>query len=138
MDPESLKAAGWMRLESVGFTGVTGPFWMQGASTERLIGLLAEPRHGNNHVGTVHGGVLMTFADICLGYGAAEALGDVRCVTAHLQLHFVSSARIGEFITCRPELVRCGSQLIFMRGLVMAGERIVANADGIWKVLKQG
>ncbi|MGO8711808.1 MAG: hotdog domain-containing protein [Rhizomicrobium sp.] len=48
----------------------------------------------------------MTFADIALGYGAANVLGRLRCVTAQLQLQFVASPQIGDFITCRPEVVR--------------------------------
>lgn len=138
MDAASLRSAGWSALEAGGFSGLIGPFWMRGAGAVRVIGFVAEPRHGNNHLGTVHGGALMTFADICLGYGAVDALdGRPRCVTAQLQVQFVSGARMGDFITCRPELVRRSAQLIFMRGLIDVGERTVASADGIWKVLQQ-
>ena len=47
----------------------------------------------------------------------------------------MAGGRTGEFITCTPELVRRSRQLIFMRGLLCAGERTLASADGIWKVL---
>ena len=136
MDPTSLKSAGWTPLETGGFSGLIGPFWMRGAGADRVIGFIAESRHGNNHLGTVHGGALMTFADISLGYAVVNALGGANCVPVQLQTQFVSSARMGEFITCRAELVRHSSQLVFMRGLISAGDRTVASADGIWKVLK--
>jgi acyl-coenzyme A thioesterase PaaI-like protein len=42
---------------------------------------------------------------------------------------------MGGFLTCRPELIRRTSQIVFMRGLIKAGERTVASADGLWKLL---
>lgn len=136
MNPESLMAAGWKCLAGGGFTGEAGPYWVRGAAGEREVGLLVEPRHSNDHMGSLHGGALMTFADICLGYAASRALGGTRCVTAQMQVHFVAAAKIGEFIRCRPEVVRCGTHLVFMRGLVVVGEKVVASLDGIWKALE--
>jgi acyl-coenzyme A thioesterase PaaI-like protein len=136
IDPAELLAAGWTRAEASGFTGQLGPFWLRGAGAERQIGIIAAPLHANNHMGTVHGGALMTFADIALGFRASDAIGGAACVTAQLQLQFVAGARLGEFITCRPELVRRTTQLVFVRGLITADERTVASADGIWKVLE--
>jgi uncharacterized protein (TIGR00369 family) len=136
MDAEVLKAAGWRCFDGSGFTGQAGPWWVRGAAGSREIGLLVERRHGNEHMGSLHGGALMTFADISMGYAAADALGGTRCVTAQLQVHFVAPAKVGEFVQCRPEVVRRGAQLVFMRGLAVVGERTVASFDGIWKALE--
>lgn len=135
MTPEALVAAGWRQLEVGGFTDLAGPFWLQDSAQGRCAGLLVTEGHCNSHIGTVHGGVVMTFADIGLGWGATEAIGGSHCATISLQTHFSSVARIGEFIVCRPEVVRASKQLIFMRGLVTAQERTVASVEGIWKVL---
>jgi uncharacterized protein (TIGR00369 family) len=138
MDAELLKADGWQPTSGGrGFTATAGPYWMRGDSGTREIGFIAEARHSNQNPGIVHGGVLMTFADICLGWSATDALGHKHCVTAELKLHFVSSGKVGEFITCRAEVVRAASSLVFMRGLIRADERTVAAADGIWKVLER-
>ncbi|MND00386.1 hypothetical protein D3C83_189790 [compost metagenome] len=61
-------------------------------------------------------------------------------VTAQLQAQFVSSAQAGDFIVGRPEIVRCTRQLVFVRGLITVGEKTIASAEGIWKLLepKQG
>jgi uncharacterized protein (TIGR00369 family) len=136
MNIESLTAAGWTKIETGGFTEGMGPFWVRGAGAGCELGLVAEPRHSNNHMGTVHGGALMTLADVALGYAVVGVLGGRHCVTAQLQLQFVSGARIGDFVVCRPELLRQTSQLVFMRGLICVGETVAASADGIWKVLK--
>jgi acyl-coenzyme A thioesterase PaaI-like protein len=136
MDPEALRSEGWTQFETGGFSAMLGPFWFRGSGAEADVGFVAQPKHCNNHIGTVHGGVLMTFADIALGYAVVQALGAPRCATAQLQTHFVAVARIGAFISCRPEIIRQTSQLIFLRGLISAGDKIVASADGIWKVLE--
>ena len=119
-----------------GFSGVVGPLWRRGTGTELVIGFIAGAPHGNEHLGTVHGGVLMTFADVAFGFGVVQALGNANCATAQLQLHFVAAGRTGEFITCRPEVIKRTSQLVFMRGLIAAGEKTIASADGMWKVLE--
>jgi acyl-coenzyme A thioesterase PaaI-like protein len=134
--PESLRAEGWIVLKADGFSGLAGTFWTRGSGAELGLGFLAEPQHRNGHMDSVHGGMLLTFADICLGYAVTQVLGGTHCVTAQLQMHFVSAARVGDFVSCRPEVVRHSAQLVFMRGLIRAGERTVASVDGIWKILE--
>lgn len=136
MTPAELQAAGWAAREIEGFTGELGRIWTRGAGPDREVGFFVEEAHTNNHLRTCHGGALMTFADVALGFGVVDALGAVNCATAQLQTYFVSAAKVGEFVTCRPELVRRTAQLIFIRGLICVGERTVASADGIWKVLE--
>lgn len=136
MSPETLVEAGWQRIDAGGFTNVAGPFFSRREDGQRVLGLVIEERHCNNHIGTVHGGVIMTFADLALGVGVAEVLGGSNCATASLQTQFLSVARVGEFMTCRPEVVRHSKQLVFVRGLVMVDDRNVASIEAIWKVLE--
>ncbi len=135
IDSERLVGEGWTQLSGTHFNETAGPYWVRREDGVRVVGLLGEERHGNGYVGTVHGGVLMTFADIALGMGVVDAADTRDCVTLQLQMQFTASAPIGSFLTCRPELVRRTSQIVFMRGLIMAGERTVASADGMWKLL---
>ena len=135
-DAAQLEADGWKLLAGPHFHAAAGPYWVRREDGQRIVGLLGEERHGNGYVGTIHGGVLMTFADIALGMGVVDAADTRDCVTLQLQMQFAATAPIGSFLTCRPELVRRTSQVVFMRGLIMAGERTVASADGIWKLLE--
>ena len=135
IDAALLEAEGWKCMSGTHFNETAGPYWVRGGRGDREIGLLGEERHGNGHVGTVHGGVLMTFADIALGMGVVDAADTRDCVTLQLQMQFTATAPIGSFVTCKPELVRRTSQIVFMRGLLLAGERIVASADGMWKLV---
>lgn len=136
MDRESLRAAGWDCIKPGGFTGHVGALWRRETDAGQEVGLLVEEHHANNHIGTVHGGVIMTFADNALGMGVSRALGASNCATVSMQTQFVASARIGDFLICCPEVVRRSRQLVFMRGLVCEGDKTVASAEGIWKVLE--
>ena len=135
MDNQALADAGWTTINTDGFSGAVGTLWTRGTGSELIVGFVADDRHTNHHAGTVHGGALMTFADIALGFSVVKALGAPICATAQLQMQFIAAGRTGELITCRPEIIRRTSQLVFVRGLINAGEKTIASADGIWKVL---
>ena len=140
MNADELRAAGWSVVElgeSAGFSGEVAPIWTRRRDERTAIGFLADRRHINNHAGTIHGGALMTFADIALGYVVVQLLGAPRCVTVQMQMQLVASPRVGNFIHCEPEILRHTSHLVFVRGLIHAGEKPVASADGIWKVLEK-
>lgn len=135
MDAARLEAEGWQRLPTRFFSAAIGPTWWKGRRGERIVGLLTSADCANDHMGTVHGGALMTFADIAMGCAVVDARADESCATVQLQFHFTASARVGSFITCQPEIVRQTSQLVFARGLFRVDDRTVGSADGIFKVL---
>lgn len=141
MDSDSLRAKGWEQLDIGGFTGVVGPFWRRRQAQGLELGLLVEERHSNNHLGTIHGGVVMTFADIALGSGVLNKLREnlsappPPVVTTSLQTQFIAVAHIGDFIHCQPEAIYQGKQLVFVRGLIKSGEKLISSAEGIWKIL---
>lgn len=134
MDPGFLRSSGWTPREADGFSATLAPYWYRGMGETLEVGFNVKEEHCNGRA-TLHGGALTTFADIGLGSAAAAALGHTHCVTAQLQVCFVSAARAGEFVICRPEVVRRTSQMVFVRGLFRVGEKTIASGDGIWKVL---
>jgi acyl-coenzyme A thioesterase PaaI-like protein len=135
MTDAELDAAGWRKLPTRHFSAAIGPVWARGEKGAREVGLVTTQQIANDHMGIAHGGALMTFADIALGLAAAEALGHPSMATAQLQFHFTAAAPIGALLTCRPELVRKTSQLLFVRGLFEAGGKTVGMADAMFKVL---
>ena len=134
MDADTLQAAGWKCNTGGGFTGRLGPIWMRDVDGDRAIGLFVADYHCNDYHGALHGGVVMTLADIGLGFGVSRAIAGAPCVTVSLQTQFVASAREGDFIICRPEVIRTSKHLVFVRGLITTGDVTVASAEGIWKV----
>jgi uncharacterized protein (TIGR00369 family) len=136
MTPAELQAAGWTAHNIEGFSEQLDTIWARGIGATREVGFLVTSRQINTHIGTCHGGALMTFADTAFGFAVVDVLGAMNCATAQLQFHFVAAARVGDFVVCKPEVVRRGGQLVFVRGLLSVGDKTVASADGIWKALE--
>lgn len=108
---------------------------MRGEPGSREVGLFTTAAVFNDFQGMMHGGALMTFADIALGIAAADTLRPPLMATAQLQFHFTAAAPIGVLLTCKPEMVRKTSHLVFVRGLFEADGRTVGMADAMFKVL---
>lgn len=125
--------AGWEAVDDSGFIGLVGPLLRRAWGDYEEYGFVAEPKHANlNNV--VQGGMLMTFADRAFGRTAWQVVGR-STATIQFDMQFVSAAQIGEFIETQPEVVRRTSALVFMRGTLFTGSRIVATAHGVWKIL---
>jgi len=121
-------AEGWfIRDDEPGFIALVGPLWQRGEGKAVAFGFLAQEKHLNRR-NVVHGGALMTFADQALGLTAREVTGGLPQATIQLDTHFLAPAAAGE-------IVRHTRSILFMQGTVSVGERAIASAQGIWKVL---
>jgi acyl-coenzyme A thioesterase PaaI-like protein len=129
------EADGWYKMATRQFSAAIGTVWLRGGKGTREVGVFTGPAVANDFMGMVHGGALLTFADIALGRAAADALETPLMATAQLQFHFTAAAPIGVLLTCKPELVRRTSQLLFVRGLFEAGGQVVGMGDAMFKVL---
>ena len=135
---EGLKAEGWRELRASGFTRAVGQVLFRTDRGAMEAGFIASDQIGNDNAGgdVVHGGALMTFADIVLGFASAKASGKPYCVTVQMNYQFVGAARFGDFVNCRAEVVRVTNSLVFARGLVRAGEQDIGSVDALFKPIK--
>ncbi|WP_052025395.1 PaaI family thioesterase [Novosphingobium sp. AP12] len=134
VDAAALEAQGWVPTQASAFSAAIGPTWMRGEPGAREVALLTGEMAANDHLKVIHGGALMTFADIALGIVAVDAVGEPRCATAQLNYHFVRGVVVGALVTCRPQLVRRTRRLVFARGLFEVDGETVGSADGIFNV----
>jgi acyl-coenzyme A thioesterase PaaI-like protein len=130
-------AQGWTTWQSVGLTDLVGPFWMRQEAKGFAYGFVVEERHLNRGRIT-HGGMIATFLDIVMGRTAHDAIRPRSCATVQLNLHYVSASHAGEFIEARGETIKTTQTLVFSRGACTVGDRTVAMADGLWKILSPG
>ena len=129
-------AEGWLPLPTVRYSAALGPVFTKRIDGKITAALLAQEHLANDNLGIVHGGAMMTFADLAMGIRVGYATGGTAMfVTAQLAVQFTAAAKIGEVITCQPEVVRKTSSMVFVRGLIEAGGRTVASVDGIFKLL---
>lgn len=113
-----------------------GPFFSKGRGADMSIGLRVLDHHLNGR-GLVHGGVLMTMADIALGYAMATTeeppLG---LVTSSLSADLVGSARPGDWIETRVDIQKIGRTLAFANAYLMVGAVRIARVSGVFAVQK--
>jgi uncharacterized protein (TIGR00369 family) len=131
---DELVAKGWEPFENKGFIGLIGPVLFKTHDKRTRCGFLASDKHENRN-GVIHGGMLAAFADRSLGTAARQGRSDIRTATIELSMHYVSSVNIGEFVEADCEIVRMTRTLAFMRATLTVGTRIVATAEGVWKIL---
>ncbi len=135
MAAEKLKASGWTIVETSGFISLVGPLWQRVVNDVHEYAVIAQDKHHNRR-GLVQGGLLMTFADRSSGMTARFVSGRPTLATIQMDTHFVDSARIGEVLISKPRVIRATRSLIFTTTEVTAGNRCVATASGVFKVLK--
>jgi uncharacterized protein (TIGR00369 family) len=125
---------GWRLVEATGFVQMVGPFWERQVDGHYEYALPTEDKHHNRR-GLVQGGVLMTFADRTCGMIARVVTGKPAMATAQLDVHFVEAGKIGETLISRPRVVRATRSLIFVSTEVTVGKRVIAMANGVFKIL---
>ena len=132
---EKLKKAGWSIVDTSGFLSLVGPLWQRVVNGEHEYAIVAQDKHHNRR-GLVQGGLLMTFADRASGMTARYVSGKPTLATIQMDTHFVDSAKIGEILISKPRVVRATRSLIFTTAEVTAGNRCIATASGVFKILR--
>ncbi len=139
MKPYDHAADGWRALPAFPLPGGLGILWSKRVNEQWLYGLPTNDSHANIN-GTIHGGVLMAFADHGLGALAWEAAERAPCATIQLNTHFLDGIKPGEFMELRGEITRRTRGLVFVRGVIAArnlhGVRDAGAMDGVWRVLR--
>ncbi len=137
--------AGFSPHEEPGLVGTIGPVVrraaLPGDPDGDLFRLILDERHLGPK-GSVHGGVLMSLAEIVLGATVAQALDGADSTSVSLNCDFVGPAVHGEIVEGRARITRRTRSIVFVAGdLYVVGSggnnRILMSATGIWKVLPQ-
>ncbi|WP_395650664.1 PaaI family thioesterase [Brevundimonas sp.] len=124
--------AGWKTWALKGtFDQTVGPFYFQMSGTGRVRSAFRAEPHHMNAGGRMHGGCLMTFADIALFQTAYNELEGKAGVTIQLDSTFIDGAYVGELVEATGDVVRSGKSLVFVRGQITTGERTLMTYSGI-------
>lgn len=118
------------------FESQSGPFYFRGENGKTRCAFRAEAKHMNGG-GFMHGGCMMTFADYALFAIAWDDLKDSHAVTVAFNSEFVSAGKVGDLVEATGEVVRAGGSLIFVRGELTAGGRVLMPFSGVLKKVGQ-
>lgn len=111
---------------------VIGPFYLKRTGERCETGLLTESRH-TNVMGTVHGGVLMTFADFTLCAVGKTGSNDTSIVTVSLTVEFLRPAPAGIWLSGQGTVTRRSKSLVFVQGRLDHADEAVLTFSGIGK-----
>ena len=89
-----------------------------------------------NAAGITHGGFIAAFVDAGAGTAAHRSADNNPCVTISLELKFISAVKLGQELVGYTKIQKRTKTMIFLTSELMAGNRIVATASGVWKILK--
>jgi acyl-CoA thioesterase len=83
--------------------------------------------------GFLHGGVMTTVLDACMGAGALTLVAKNNQVVSTIEMHvnFLQSAKLGEELVATSKIIRQGKKVIFMQAEIKNESNItiaVANA----------
>ncbi len=126
---------GWCE-ESTGsaFGDLIGPHFAKDVDGVPRYGFIVTPKHLNRNFG-LHGGMTASCLDMALARTIATSIKNPNIATLHLGIEFVDVAKVGEFVEVVVEIVRSTRSVVFCRGTMLTGERVVAVANGVWKII---
>ena len=114
------------------FSTHNGPYFH---NPEGVQAFYALKRHCNG-VGLIHGGMLSAFLDGVLAGAAGRGSGGT-AITVHLSIDFLDMGRAGDWIFGEAQLTRATRDLAFVEGRARAGERTLARATGVFKLMRR-
>lgn len=131
----NLHDEGWREeLTGSAFGDLIGPHFAKEVDGVDRYGFLVEPKH-LNRIGGLHGGMTAACLDMALARTVAKTLNMPNIATVHLGIEFVDAARAGDFVEITVEIVRATKSVVFCRGTMLAGDKVIAIANGVWKIL---
>ena len=119
-----------------GFNLFAGPFWRLSVDDDGMgarYGFIALPKHMNS-ADSLHGGLLMTFADVAMSRTARLVASVEACNTVSLTADFVGPGKLGELIEAQVRITRRTRSVIFQSATITVGDRVLMTATGLWKI----
>ena len=89
-----------------------------------------------NAAGITHGGFIAAFVDAGAGTAAHRSAGNSPCVTISLELKFISAVKLGQELIGNTKIQKKTKTLVFLTTELIAEDKIVATASGVWKILR--
>ena len=89
-----------------------------------------------NAAGITHGGFIAAFIDAGAGTAAHRSSNNSPCVTISLELKFIAAVKLGQELVCNTKIQKKTKTMVFLTSELTVGNKIVATASGVWKILK--
>ena len=87
-----------------------------------------------NAGGVTHGGFIMSMLDSGMGTAAHQVI-EGKAVTISLNTNFIGGSKAGDKIIGFAKIKKKTRSLIFMYGDLKCEDKLLARAEGIWKII---
>ncbi|HEX7777194.1 MAG TPA: PaaI family thioesterase, partial [Parvibaculum sp.] len=133
---EAAAPAGFAPIELFDpFEAHVGPLFERiEADGARVAAFRADERHVRED-GSVHEGMMMTFADAFMGGAAWRDAGGKPCVTLSLQTSHLGEAKRGDVVECRAKVEHRTRAIVFVSAAFTVSGEPVMTATSLWKIL---
>ena len=118
-------------LSAGGYSRHNGPFYQKLDGRDNYRGFYVLDRHCNS-MGIAHGGLLVSFADALLGMAVYRVTRKAP-LTVRLTTDFTASARRGDWVEGKGQVVEVSEDVIFVSAMIYVGETTVLAAQGLFK-----
>ncbi len=118
------------------FGELVGPYYHKDLPDGGFIRAFRALEKHINQVGLVQGGMLCTFTDQLITTSLIRA--GIEAVTVNLNISFMSSVRLGEWVEGLSEITREGGRVVWARGVLTSGDKTVLTAQGLWQKVSFG
>ena len=112
-----------------------GPFYYRKTDEGLKLGFRAVD-HNCNGIGTVHGGVLMAFADYVVTMLALSGVKE-NCATISFNSDFISAARRGDWVEGEGAVIKRTGSMTFVNGNLHVDGEVVLGFQAVLRRLKK-
>lgn len=115
------------------------PIYRKVLDRQIFLGVYLREVHCNSR-GLVHGGFIAALADNTMGYTCGAALkNDGRSinglVTINLSVDYIGSAKLDQWMTWEPTMLKATRSLAFADALIRADRAPIARANATFKII---
>jgi uncharacterized protein (TIGR00369 family) len=118
-----------------GFSQTVGPWYRRQGVDHVQLAFRADERHINS-MGIIHGGMMVSFADVLMGQAHRKVSGRA-AVTTRMTVDFVDAGRFGDLIEGSGEVTRVTRNLAFVRARVWTGRRTLLTTSGVFSFVRE-
>ncbi len=120
------------RLCTSPFLEQIGPLYFRRQDKNLVLGLRVGKTHTNAR-GTAHGGLLVTMADVALGYQLAFSQDPpIGATTANMSADFMGGANLGDWLEAHVETQQIGSRMAYANCYLTVGEKRIARVSAVF------
>ena len=114
------------------FLDLIGPLYYKKEGEGFVVGLRVADKHCNAR-GAAHGGLLLTMADVALGYRMAFSQAPPAALTTtSISADFAAAARRGDWLEIHVDIQRVGERLAFANAYLTVDGTRIARASGVY------